>query len=107
MTTRPTDFVDLYLAPVALRLDRQLDELADLSQDGIHLWIALATDREAATPDERRALALRALQHDVNTHHWDLQYDARGLRLCHGDNALVLGIPESLRVYVEGVSVAG
>lgn len=107
MTTRPTDITDLYLAPVALRLDRQLAEVAEMTQEGIHLWIALATDHEAATLDERRILVLRALQHDVDTHHWDLEYDERGLRLCHGDHALVLGIPESLRAYVEGVGTAG
>lgn len=103
MTTLPTDITDLYLAPVALRLDRQLAELADLTQEGIHLWIALATDHEATTLDERRILALRALRHEVDTHHWDVDLDARGLRLSHGGNALVLGIPASLRAYVDGV----
>jgi hypothetical protein len=102
MSTLPSDLTDLYLAPVALRLDRQLAELAEMSQEAIHLWIALATDHEATTLDERRILAVRALQHDVDTHHWDLELDQRGLRLSHGDNALVLGIPESLRVYVDG-----
>ncbi|WP_243059380.1 hypothetical protein [Nocardioides sp. SR21] len=101
-TTRPTDITDLYLAPVALRIDRQLAELDHLTEEGIHVWIALTTDHEATTLDERRILALRALAHEVDTHHWDLQHDPRGVRLSHGDNSLVLGIPESLRSYLSG-----
>ena len=103
MTTRPTDLTDLYLAPVALKIDRHLAELAGKTVEGIRLWIALATDHEAATAEERRILALRALQHEVDTHHWNLTIEPRGLRLSHGENALVLGIPASLRAYLEGV----
>ena len=104
MTTHPTDITDLYLAPVALRLDRQLATLAHLNEERIHVWVAVVTDREAATEDERRELTLRALRREVDTHHWDLQYDPRGIRLSHGENALVLGIPEALRSYLGGTS---
>lgn len=100
MTTRPTDITDLYLAPVALRLDRQLAALAHLTEERIHVWVAVVTDREAATPEERRELTLRALRHEVDTHQWHLQHDPRGIRLSHGDHSLVLGIPESLRSYL-------
>ena len=103
-TTRPTDITDLYLAPVALRIDRQLADLAPLSEEGLMLWIALATDHEPVTLEERRILTLRALQHEVDTHHWDLDLEPRGLRLSHGDNSLVLGIPGSLRAFLGGLS---
>jgi hypothetical protein len=100
MTTRPTDITDLYLAPVALRLDRQLAALSQLTEERVHVWVAVVTDREPATVDERRALTLRALRHEVDTHHWRLEHDPRGIRLSHGDHSLVLGIPESLRSYL-------
>ncbi|GAA4379794.1 hypothetical protein [Nocardioides caricicola] len=104
MTTRPTDITDLYLAPVALRIDRQLAELAPMSEDGILIWIALATDHQPGTLEERRILTLRALQHEVDTHQWELQHDPRGIRLSHGGHALVLGIPDSLRAFLDGTS---
>ena len=100
MTTRPTDITDLYLAPVALRLDRQLAALGNLTEERIHVWVAVVTDREPSTAAERRALTLQALRHEVDTHHWDLEHDPRGIRLSHDDNCLVLGIPESLRSYL-------
>ena len=100
MTTRPTDITDLYLAPVALRLDRQLATLAHLTEERIHVWVAVVTDREPTTVDERRLLTLRALQREVDTHHWHLAHDPRGIRLSHGDNSLVLGIPAPLRSYL-------
>src|SRR6478735_6998802 len=102
MTTRPTDITDLYLAPVALRLDRQLATLAHLTEERIHVWVAVVTDREPSTVAERRELTLRALRREVDTHHWCLQHDPRGIRLSHGENSLVLGIPDSLRSYLRG-----
>lgn len=101
MTTLPHDVTDLYLAPVALELDRRLDALTGMSLDQVVLWIAVETDREAMSPDERPVLALRALEHLLDTHGWDLRLDHRGLRLLHNGHSLVLGIPDSLRAYLD------
>lgn len=83
MTTRPHDICDLYLAPVALKIDRELDDLAGDAAEDIVTWIAMCTDRKAHSRDERHDLARRALQHLVDTHGWDVRHDAREIRLTH------------------------
>jgi hypothetical protein len=101
MTIRPHDLTDLYLAPVALELDRRLERLTGKSIDEIVIWIALDTDRQPSSPEERPVLAIRALEHLLDTHGWELRFDHRGLRLSHGDHSLVLGIPDSLKAYLD------
>lgn len=105
MTIRPHDIPDLYLAPVALHIDHQLEELTDKTTKEIDVWTAVCTNQEARTADERRDLTLRALQHLLDTHDWSVQYDARGVRLSHDEHTLVLGIPDSLRAYLDGAGL--
>lgn len=101
MTTRPHDLTDLYLAPVALELDRRLERLTGKSIDEIVIWIALDTDRQASSPEERPVLAIRALQYLLDMHGWEMHLDHRGVRLSHDDHTLVLGIPDSLKAYLD------
>lgn len=101
MTKRPHDVTDLYLAPVALGLDAELESLAGLSPDALTREIALRTDHEPSTGDERRVALLAAISHLVETHGWRLAWSERGVEMSHDDHRLVLGVPASVRDYVE------
>lgn len=101
MTTRPHDLSDLYLAPVVLELDHRLDELEGLSHDEIERRVALATDRQARDRTDRADLVLRSLTHLLDAHHWTVNWAPRGLQVSHDDHQLVLGIPDSLRTYLD------
>ena len=59
MTIRPHDVTDLYLAPVALDLDTELGSLAGKSEHALLVYVALHTDREPSTIEERRTPAPR------------------------------------------------
>ncbi len=100
MITVPHDTTDILLAPVALDLDQQLDQLGALDQAEIHFLVALTTDREPNSLDRRRELLLASLVRDVDTHGWDVAWHARGLRLEHGGRQVVLGLPASVRLFV-------
>jgi hypothetical protein len=100
MSERPHDLHDLYLAPVALDLDRQLDEFDGLNEEEVRFRVALETNREARDPEERAQLALEAVTHLVDLHGWSADLVPRGLRLRREDHELVLGLPESLRNYL-------
>jgi hypothetical protein len=102
MSIRPRDLTDLYLSPVAIELDHRLDELTDATVRDLELKIALSTDREASAPEARVELFLAALAHFVPLHGWELAYEARGVRVRHGEHSLVLGVPDCVREYVEG-----
>ncbi len=101
MSERPHDTHDLYLAPVALELDRRLDEFEGLDDEGVVLKIALTTNREARDAEHRARLTLEALTHSVDLHGWDVTLAPRGLQLAHGDHQLVLGLPASLQGYLQ------
>jgi hypothetical protein len=100
MTIRPRDLTDLYLSPVAIELDRRLDELAPLPVEEVERKIALSTDREAYGPEARAELFLQGLAHLIPLHGWELEYEPRGVRVRHGDHSLVLGVPDCVREYV-------
>jgi hypothetical protein len=100
MSIRPRDLTDLYLSPVAIELDRRLDELCGLTVKDLELKVALSTDREASLPSERTELFLQSLAHLLPLHGWELAYEARGVRVRHGDHSLVLGVPDCVREYV-------
>jgi hypothetical protein len=100
MNTRPHDVSDLYLAPVVLELDHRLDEFEGLSHDEIELRVALETDRQPRDSADRSRLMLLCLTHALETHGWAVGWAPRGLRISHDDHKLVLGIPDSMRTYL-------
>ncbi len=102
MTIRPRDLTDLYLSPVAIELDRRLEELSPLTVRELELRIALSTDREASVPSARMELFLQSIAHLIPLHGWELAYEPRGVRVRHGDHSLVLGVPDCVRDYVAG-----
>lgn len=101
MTTRPHDMSDLYLAPVVLELNHRLGEFEGLSHDEIELRVALETDREPRDRTDRADLVLLSLTHLLNTHGWIIDWVPRGLQIRHRDHQLVLGVPQSLRNYLD------
>lgn len=100
MSIPPRDLTDLYLSPVAIELDRRLAELSPLTVKELELRIALSTDREASAPEARVELFLQSLAHLIPLHGWELEYEARGVRVRHSDHSLVLGVPDCVRQYV-------
>jgi hypothetical protein len=100
MPTRPRDVTDLYLAPVALELDRRLEGLSGLSDEELDVQITLSTDRQPNDTASRAALAIESLTHVMDLHGWQVQWDPRGLRIRNDQHSVVLGIPASLRRYL-------
>lgn len=98
----PHDATDLVLAPVALQLDERLDRLGALEPEELLFLIALETDREPHSPEQRRVLLLEALGRDVDTRGWEISWDPRGLRLQHEGRGLVLGLPPALVAFLKG-----
>lgn len=84
MIAVPHDTTDTLLAPVALRLDQQLEELSALDQKEFLYFVALSTDREPHTHERRCELLMTAVTREVDCHGWGLSWDQRGLRLTHG-----------------------
>lgn len=103
MIAVPHDTTDTLLAPVALRLDQQLEELSALDQKELLYFVALSTDREPHTHERRCELLMTAVTREVDCHGWDLSWDQRGLRLTHGGRHLVLGLPSSVRAFLDQV----
>ena len=101
MQQMPHDVTDLVLAPVALQIDERLDRLGALDTDELLFLLALETDRDAHTLDQRRSLLLETLGRDVDTRGWELDWDPRGLRLRHEGRGLVLGLPPKVKAFVE------
>jgi hypothetical protein len=98
----PHDVVDLRLAPLALRLDRRLQDMAALDAAQLRLRIALDTDRDGFEPAQRARDVVDSVCHLIDLGGWQVSWDERGLRLSHADHTLVLGVPPNLRAYVEG-----
>ncbi len=102
MTQTPHDFSDLYLAPVVLMVDARLEELGKLDPDQLAYEIALASDRPDFTRRMREDALIATVQHMIQTHHWKLSCDPRGLRLSRHGHTLVLGVPATFREYLDG-----
>ncbi len=96
----PHDISDLLLAPLALRLDQELEALSGVTAKELHLRICLATDRDPHTGEQRRRLLLEMLERYVQTHAWKLSLGERGLVLTHDDHRLVLGLPANVRAFL-------
>ncbi|MCU1589750.1 MAG: hypothetical protein JWP11_1006 [Frankiales bacterium] len=91
--TRPHDLTDLHLAPVLLALDARLAELGALDVAELGQRVALDSDRPDRTAKQRAEGLLATVEHLLDAHHWDLCWDVRGLRIAHGLNSVVLGVP--------------
>lgn len=102
MAQRPRDIPDLFLAPVLLQLEARLESLGRLSHDDLKFELVLQTNFEPQSAEERRESARRVLVRDLELHGWSVSWDPRGLRVAHGEHALVLGVPSNLRDYLQG-----
>lgn len=100
MTLRPHDIADLYLAPLALHLDANLELLSGKSPEEVDLEVAIATNREPQGAADRREALLDTVTHLVDMQGWSASWHDRGLRLTHDGHSMVLGIPASLRSYL-------
>ncbi len=98
----PHDLSDVLLAPTALRLDSELDVLAQLTPEQLELRVSLVTDRQPRGVVQRRRLVLEMLRRDLVAHDWQLSWAPRGLALTHTGRRLVLGLPDNLRAFLAG-----
>lgn len=96
----PRDVSDLLLAPLALRLDQELEGLDGLTVAELQLRLSLETNWDPHTSEQRRQLLLEVLERFLQTHEWTLSWGDRGLVLTHDDRRLVLGIPANVRAFL-------
>ena len=101
MALMPRDTVDLALAPVVLQLDHEIQKYAGLTQDELVLRVAAEADAQPTDFHSRRDALLHALTHFVDLHGWEAHINDRGLRLSHDHNAVTLGLPRSIRTYLD------
>lgn len=99
------DVTDLHLAPVLLALDARISELALLDGDELVQRVATESDRPNQSADMRRAGLLESVQHFVDMGGWKLAWDPRGMRVKHGRQHVVLGVPPTFQEYVDGTHV--
>lgn len=102
MTARPHDFSDLYFAPVALAVDAKIDALGRLRVEQLSDEVVLESNALDITRQMREDALIRTITHLIDTHHWNLSWDPRGLRLSHDGHTLVLGIPAVFLDYLQG-----
>jgi len=106
MAVLPHDISDLYLAPVVLALDAQIEELSGLDVDQLARQVALEANTAGWTREQRESELLWTICHTIDCHEWEPAWDARGVRLTHHEHHLVLGVPATFAQYVSG-SYAG
>jgi hypothetical protein len=105
--THPKSAIDLFLAPVAVEIDRNLQRFRDLDPAQIASELDLELDRPegpAAGRDERQGRILQAALRNVNLHEWNaaISDDGARLRLHGGSVTLDLGLSASIMRYLEG-----
>jgi hypothetical protein len=93
MSERPHDVTDLYLAPVLLAVDARIEELGKLDMSQLAYEVALESDTPDITRHMREDGLIRTVTHLVDTHHWEFNWDPRGLRMAHDAHTFVLGVP--------------
>ena len=101
MADRPHDVTDLYLAPALLAVDARIGELGKLGKDGLAYEVGLESDSADFTRHMREGALIRIITHLIDTHHWQLSWDPRGLRMTHDTHTFVLGIPAVFHEYLE------
>lgn len=100
MALHPHNIEDLLLAPVALAVDARIEELAALSPSDRDYRIALEANVDTSVPEQRRQGFVHAVTALIEMHGWEAALSDRGVRLSHGDFAVVLGLPDDLRAYL-------
>ena len=103
MTERPHDVGDLYLAPVALKVEARIAEMS--AYEDLAERVELESDQPSWSVEMRKDALLRAVAHLVELHGWSLSWDDRGIRLSHGTHSLVLGVPSIFTAYINGGAV--
>lgn len=98
----PHDPTDLRLAPVALEVDARLRELGALTREDLDFRIALESGADTHTAEMRERGLLVSTTYLIELYGWQPSWDERGLILTHSDHRLTLGLPPSLRQYLEG-----
>lgn len=102
MPSMPHDVPDLFLAPVVLALDARIEELARLDLAALAREVALVSNTGDYSQDMRRTGLLRSVTYLVDCHDWAVSWDPRGIRVCHDERELVLGVPSTFAAYVMG-----
>ncbi|GAA0621517.1 hypothetical protein GCM10009547_25310 [Sporichthya brevicatena] len=102
MTTmlKPHDTTDLLLSPVAIEINARIDELAALDPRELCRRVTWETNMEPRTPQDAAEALVRSLTYLIDTHGWQVSWDARGIRLHHGEYGVVLGVSPNLVEYV-------
>jgi hypothetical protein len=108
-TPRPHSIADLALAPVLIKIERNLDELRD-SRDLLYT-LALELNDDAAwyrSPARRADRIRRAATRGVDLHGWDARPapDLQGLVVQHGDYRVTVMFGKRLTDYIRGTAAA-
>jgi hypothetical protein len=96
----PHDLSDLHFAPVALRVDARISDLAQLDDKELRLAVGMFSDEPDWTESHRRSAILRAVAQPLDLRGWELSWEDRGIRLSHENHSIVLGVPASFSRYV-------
>ena len=102
MAAIPHDVTDLRLAPIALAVDAVIDELGRLPIDKLIWRLESHRDVPEITREDRERWLVAQVESRAEVANWELSIDDRGLRLTHREHSLVLGLPATLRSYLEG-----
>jgi hypothetical protein len=104
--THPKSTTDLFLAPVAVEIDRNLQRLRDLSPAEIAAELDLELDRpesSSAGREERTTRVLQVALRNVNLHEWEgtISDDGARLHLEGGSVSIDLGLSASIMQYLD------
>jgi hypothetical protein len=102
MTALPHGPSDMFLAPVVLALDARIAELGSLTARELRDRVVHEAELADFSTKLRREGLLKAVRRHVDCHGWELFWDPRGIRVVHGHNELVLGVPATFGRYVTG-----
>ena len=83
-----------------LAVDAKIEELGTLDEDGLAYEVALESNSLDTTRQMREKALIRTITHLTETHHWELSWDPRGLRMTHEGHTFVLGIPPVFHDYL-------
>ena len=70
-----------------------------MTADDLMFAVAARSDTPDWTRELRDVALLRAVEHLIELHGWNLAWDPRGLRLRHGEHTFVLGVPANFLAY--------
>lgn len=101
MATMSHDVTDLFIAPVVLHIEAELESFEDLDGDQIRKRLAIETNREPRSTQARRDTMMQALTRFVDLHGWNASWTPRGLSLRHDHHAVTLGLPPAVIDYLE------